>query len=97
MSDNLLSSFVSPYEVQQRFAQVLKQIRRSRKHSRRKASVRTGVPEATIRRFEDTGEISLRQFLVLWDNYCELRDLDRLARESFQSLNEVDVNSINIS
>lgn len=92
MSDNLLSRIVTPYEVQQRLAQVVKRTRRSLKHSRRKASNRTGIPDATIRRFEDTGEISLRQFLVLWDSYGELGDLDQLTRENLRSLDEVDIN-----
>ncbi|MCY3884455.1 MAG: transcriptional regulator [Gammaproteobacteria bacterium] len=69
----------------------MKRTRRSRKHSRSKASAQTGVPEATIRRFEDTGEISLRQFLVLWNHYCDLKDLNQLAREDLRSLDEIDL------
>ena len=78
-----------PYEVQQRFARVLKHKRRALKHSRRQASLRTGIPEATIRRFEDTGEVSLRQFLVLWDSYEDLRALDQLTNRSFHSLDDL--------
>ena len=89
MSDSLLSKFPLPYEVQQRFAQVLKHKRRSLKHSRRQASLRTGIPEATIRRFEDSGEISFRQFLVLWDFYGDLQTLDKLTNKSIHSVDDL--------
>ena len=89
MSDNLLASISTPYEVQQRFAQVLKHSRRKLKHSRREASLRTGIPEATIRRFEETGAISLRQFLVLWDFYEDLQALDQLTSKSIHSLDDL--------
>lgn len=89
MTDNLLSNISTPYEVQQRFARVLKHKRRSLKHSRRQASLRTGIPEATIRRFEDTGEVSLRQFLVLWDSYEDLKALNQLTNKSISSLDEL--------
>lgn len=89
MSDNLLSTIRTPYEVQQRLALVLKHTRRTLKHSRRKASLRTGIPEPTIRRFEDTGEISLRQFLVLWDSYGDLRALDQLTNKNIHTLDDL--------
>ncbi len=89
MSDNLMSNIQTPYDVQQRLAQVLKDTRRTLKHSRQKASLRTGVPEATIRRFEDTGEISLRQFLVLWGSYGDLQALDSLTHKSIHTLDDL--------
>ena len=76
--DNILSKWMSPHEVQQSLAAAFKSRRRSRKHSRREASIRTGVPEATIRRFENTGEISLRQFLMLCHIYGDLAATDSL-------------------
>lgn len=91
--DNLLTKHVTPYEVQQRLAQRVKHTRRSLKHSRRKASIQTGVPEATIRHFEDTGEISLRQFLVLWSFYCGLSELDQETQKSLRSLEDVGPNT----
>ena len=36
-----------------------------------KWSEQSGIPAPTIRRFEETGEISFRQFCVLW---CTLSD-----------------------
>ena len=69
MSDNILSKYKLPVEIQRSLSSSFRTARKARKHSRREASVRSGVPEATIRRFEDTGEISLRQLLMLCDVY----------------------------
>ena len=69
MIDNILSRYKLPGDIQRSLSASLKTARKSRKHSRREASIRSGVPEATIRRFEDSGEISLRQFLMLCDAY----------------------------
>ena len=69
MSDNILSKYKLPVEIQRLLSTSFRTARKARKHSRREASIRSGVPEATIRRFEDTGEISLRQLLMLCDVY----------------------------
>lgn len=70
-------SINTPYEVQLELANKHKIKRKWLKHSRKQAAIITGVPEATIRKFEDTGEISLRQFLMLCNTYWDL--------DSFQS------------
>ena len=69
MIDSILSEYQPPKEIQRRLSTTFRSARKFRKHSRREASLRTGVPEATLRRFEDTGEISLRQLLMLCDVY----------------------------
>ena len=69
MVDNIISKYKLPVETQRSLSSSFRTARKARKHSRRKASIRSGVPEATIRRFEDTGEISLRQLLMLCDVY----------------------------
>ncbi len=71
-----LLSPVTPTDLQRRLATGVQQRRRERKLSRNALAELTTVPPATIKRFESTGQISLRQFLLLWQ--CVDR-LDRLA------------------
>lgn len=47
-------------------AAYLKQKRKDAKLSRRALAEKSLIPEPTIRRFEDTGHISLKNFLLLW-------------------------------
>ena len=65
-------SIQTPDELQHSLASLLRARRKGQKHSRKEASIRSGVPEATIRRFETTGEISLRQLLMLCATYGDL-------------------------
>ena len=69
-------SLLTPTDLQQRLATAIRQGRRERKLSREALSRISTVPASTIKRFETTGQISLRQFLLLWQ--CVDR-LDRLA------------------
>lgn len=71
-----LLSLVTPADLQNQLAAGVKRRRRDRKLSRAALAELTTVPPATIKRFETTGQISLRQFLLLWQ--CVDR-LDRLA------------------
>ena len=71
----------SPREVQDHLAAALRQRRRARKHSRQKAAEASGVPAPTIRRFETSGEISLRQFLMLCAPYGDLKRAEALFPE----------------
>ncbi len=73
MIDNILSLYKSPNEIQRHLSATFKNARKLKKHSRREAAIRTGVPAPTIRRFEDAGEISLRQLLMLCDVYGNLK------------------------
>lgn len=72
----------SPREVQNHLATALRKQRKARKHSRQKAAEFSGVPSATLRRFEATGEISLRQFLMLCATYGDLTHADKLFPET---------------
>ena len=78
MIDNMISKYKLPSEIQRSLSSSFRTARKSRKHSRKEASIRSGVPEATIRRFEDSGEISLRQFLMLCDAYGSPKATDSL-------------------
>jgi len=54
-------SIFSVSDLSEDLANSLKNKRKWLKHSRDKASELSGVPVPTLRRFEDTSEISLRQ------------------------------------
>lgn len=62
-------SISSASDLSGELATSLKNKRKWLKHSRDKASELSGVPVPTLRRFEDTGEISLRQLLMLCQVY----------------------------
>lgn len=40
----------------------------------------SGVPNSTIRKFESSGYISLRQFLMIYDAVAKLDDLHQLTQ-----------------
>ncbi|QEI13931.1 helix-turn-helix domain-containing protein [Cellvibrio japonicus] len=66
----------TPSDVQLALAAFVRARRKALKWSRDELAARSTVPAPTIKRFELTGEISLRQLLLLWQ--C-LDDLGRLA------------------
>ena len=68
-------SLLSGSEVQQALATHLRGCRKAAKLSREALAARSTVPAPTIKKFELTGQISMRQFLLLWQ--C-LDDLERL-------------------
>jgi len=71
-----------PGETQSTVANGFKRARLDRKHSRSKASVLTGVPEATIRKFETLGQISFRQLVMLLHVYGKKESLLSLFPET---------------
>ena len=64
-----------PVEAQKTLAKQAKETRLARGWKRETLSQHTGIPVPTIKRYETTGEISLRQFLKL---VFVLGDLDKL-------------------
>lgn len=56
----------TPWDLQDALRDFLLERRKESKKSRRSLADQSGVPAPTIRRFEETGEISLRQFCILW-------------------------------
>ena len=72
-------SLYSAAEVQQELAQWMRAMRRKRKLSRAALAERSAVPAPTLKRFETTGQISLRQFLLLWQSLDDLRELRRIT------------------
>jgi len=73
-----IAELYTPTEIQQSLADACKTARLRKNHSRKKASQMSGVPEATIRKFEATSEISLRQFIMLCNVYGELNNCSEL-------------------
>ncbi|MCK0715653.1 transcriptional regulator [Chromohalobacter sarecensis] len=67
-------SLLTAADVQHELAGAVRTRRRALKWSRQRLAERSGVPAPTIKKFETTGQISLRQFLLLWQ--C----VDRLER-----------------
>jgi transcriptional regulator with XRE-family HTH domain len=82
---------VSPYEVQLELSQFVKKNRKNKGLSVKSLSEKSGVPDSTIRKFENTGEISLRQFLILYSEIGKLSDLQQLTKiaSTPSSLDEV--------
>lgn len=69
-------------DIQTAFASHLRKLRESAKLSRNGLAQRSTVPEATIKKFESTGQISFRQLLLLWQSLDDLNRLYQLTLES---------------
>lgn len=67
-------------DVQQAFAAHLRGLRKREKLSREALAERSRVPASTIKKFELTGQISLRQLLLLWQSLDDLRRLYELTQ-----------------
>lgn len=72
-------SLYSAAEIQQELAEWVRAMRRKQKLSRAALAERSTVPAPTLKRFEATGQISLRQFLLLWQSLDDLRELRRIT------------------
>ena len=73
-------SLVSGAEAQRGLAGHLRGLREAARLSRAALAERSTVPAATIKKFELTGQISLRQFLLLWQSLDDLRRIQALTR-----------------
>ena len=62
-------------DVQQQLTQAVKDKRKSLKMSRQALSEQSTVAASTIKKFETTGQISLRQFILLWQCVDSLENL----------------------
>lgn len=69
-------SLLSSVEVQQQLADTVREKRKALRLSRDALAERSTVPAPTIKKFELTGQISLRQFLLLWQS---VDSLERMA------------------
>ncbi|MGI9280007.1 MAG: transcriptional regulator [Endozoicomonas sp.] len=76
-----LLSLLTPSEVQEQLAATVMAKRKVKGWSRQSLAERSGVPAPTIKKFETTGQISLRQFILLWQCVDQLENLYALTKE----------------
>ena len=65
-------SLYTPEDLQEKLAYSLRQKRKQAKMSREALAQLSSVPAPTIKKFENTGKISLQQFLMLWQSVDSL-------------------------
>jgi len=68
-------------DVQLALTKTIRRLREQQKLSRASLSERSGVPAATIKKFELSQQISLRQFLLLWQSVDDLEKLMNLTKQ----------------
>ena len=81
----------TPYDLQLELSQFIRKMRKQKKLSVKALVDKSGVPDSTIRKFEATGEISLRQFLMLYAAVEQLKKIKILmeSEEAPKSIDEV--------
>lgn len=67
-------------DVQLGLANYLQALRKKSKLSRDAMAEKSTVPASTIKKFETTGKISLRQFLLLWQSLEDLNKINNLTK-----------------
>ncbi|MEZ9368134.1 transcriptional regulator [Shewanella sp. 10N.286.51.B2] len=75
-------SLYTAFDVQMELRDFISQSRKLKKLSVEELSTRSGVPYGTIRKFESTGNISLRQFLMLYEAIGDLNKVRALTKPS---------------
>ncbi|RUO80376.1 transcriptional regulator [Idiomarina tyrosinivorans] len=78
-------------DIQDAFAKHLRGLREQAKLSRDSLAERSGVPAATIKRFELTGNISFRQLLSLWQTLDDIKRLYALTQNTQQPFNPLSI------
>ena len=73
-------SLLSAADVQQQLADTVRRKRKALKLSRDALAEKSTVPAPTLKKFETTGQISLRQFILLWQCVDELERLAALCK-----------------
>ena len=74
-------SLQSAPDVQEKLAASIREKREQLKLSRAVLAERSTVPAPTIKKFETTGQISLRQFLLLWQTVADLNNIVSLTKD----------------
>jgi transcriptional regulator with XRE-family HTH domain len=85
-------SFISPAKAQMKLAENIRARRLSLELTQEGLAARSGVPLATLRKFEQKGSISLESFLkvlMVVGGLEELIDLLKPAKPVFKSIDEV--------
>lgn len=89
---DIMLYFYDDVETRRLLTDFLKQQRKKAKLSREQLAEKAQVPASTIRRFETTGHISLKQFLALWlvlDDIGRLVELTQPKPEMPKTIEEV--------
>lgn len=72
-------SLLSAHDVQTHLADAVRTRRKALGWSRQALAERSLVPASTIKKFETTGQISLGQFLLLWQSVDDLARINQLC------------------
>ena len=83
-------SLHTAFDVQLELKDFIKQRRKQQKLSVEALAECSGVPYSTIRKFENTGNISLRQFLMLLESVGSLNDINNLTKQANQEPTSID-------
>lgn len=78
----MLLSLLTSNDIQEQFADTIKRKRKEQKLSRQALAEKSTVPASTIKKFETTSQISLRQFILLWQSLDSLDKLAELCKET---------------
>ena len=73
-------SLLSTHDVQTHLAHAVRVRRKALGWSRQALAERSLVPASTIKKFETTGQISLGQFLLLWQCVDDLARIDQFCK-----------------
>lgn len=82
--------FLDASEVQQGLAHYLRSQREAAGLSRAALAEISLVPAPTIKKFEQTGQLSLRQFVLLWQSLDDLQRLAALTRKQAELPTSID-------
>jgi len=86
-------SLKSPEETLLELSCKFRELRLTKKWKRSTLSKRSGVTESTLRRFEQTGEVSMKNFLKLIHSIGRLDEADTLLNPpSAQSISDLEKN-----
>lgn len=89
---NQFVEVITPQSMAQRLAEKEKTCRKQMKLTQKELSVRSGVSYASVRRFENSGEISLFSLLKIANVLGVLEDFNALfTRKAITSLKDFDV------
>lgn len=89
---NQFVEVITPQSMAQKLAEKEKTSRKQMKLTQKELSVRSGVSYASVRRFENTGEISLFSLLKIANVLGALEDFNALfTRKAITNLKDFDV------
>lgn len=89
---NQFVKVITPQSMAQKLAEKEKTSRKQMKLTQKELSVRSGVSYASVRRFENSGEISLFSLLKIANVLGVLEDFNALfTRKAITSLKDLDV------